>query len=490
MNQIKNSYSVFIIGGLICLINYFRIEIGSNQEIYMALAKWWANPSWIPESFYFSDPPGTRIGFVALLYPFWNLFSFEQVSLGASFFNLFILGGAWFLILKETSKLSFLYIVMIHLTLFSGLAFLSFYAGEWMFGPSEPKTFAYFFGLMGIYYFLRKKSFIAFVLLGIAAYFHVLVAGWILSILLLELLFSEGIKKSLSGFLIFILSIIPLFLYLVSEYFQAGLSSFKGADEIFISSLNNHLRPWTVAGKESRFYTGLILSLFACAVAAYRYKKCPGNLKIIYRLSIFSFIVPTILLLFAPWDWFNPFLKLFPFRLTLLQKCFLIIGLVSELVPFLENTKWKKHISIAASIIFVVSISLRLNKNILQRSIKSPAHLDEVSHYLATNYAPGTDVIYLDTEIEAADDVFDPLTRKSQMDVYFVNKFLPFSPGKIIEWQRRLDLIARIRKTPADVVLLKNEKVKVIVSRMTYPDEHLKLKTNIGDIKIYEIVVL
>lgn len=474
----------FFIGGLLCVLNHFKLGIGSNQEIYMALAKWWSDPSWIPGSFYFSDPPGTRIGFTAIMHPFWGLSSFENISMAATFVNLFALGGLFFLIAKEVTKPTFFFIVLMHLTLFSGIGDLSFYSGEWMFGSAEPKTFAYIFALWGLLLFLRKKEIWAFLLLSTAAYFHVLVAGWILLILLLDTWYVEGFKKAFKNGLVFIVGVIPLFFYLLSSYFQKGLTSFAGADEIFINNLNNHLRPWLTAGREDRFYFGLFYAFLGFIFALYRYKKCDSKIALLYRLSIYSFLIPAFFTLLAPWDWFTPFVKIFPFRLTLMQKVLLILAAGLELSQRMEKVSWRKPLYAVLSIVLLVTGGLRLNKNIFKRlETYQDQELLDLSKVISQKYQPGTTVFYLDTNTVKSDDRLDPLSRMARVNVYFVNKFLPFSPEKILEWHRRQNLTRELQEDPTRLDLLENENIDVIISKGILD---LNLIGESGEFKIYE----
>lgn len=475
----------FLIGGLICVLNCWRLEIGSNQEIYMALAKWWANPSWIPGSFYFSDPPGTRIGFVAILSPFWNFFTFEQVSIATTFINLFLLGGIWFLILKQVTKINIFLVVLIHLTLFSGLGSQSFYSGEWMFGEAEPKTFAYLFCLIGLYCHLRKREVLTFLLIALAAHFHVVIAGWFLTIMLMETLYSKSIKSTFKGTIVFGLGILPLFIYLLDQYFQGGVKTFEGADSIFINALTNHLRPWLVKGKEARFYWGLLFACIGSGIAFWRLKKCDPRIAIFYRLSLYSFLIPTFLLLFAPWDWFNPFLKLFPFRLTLLQKYFLIIPLVIELSELPQKAWIRRYLTIGSILILVVSGALRLNKNIFQK-LHQVNKAREISGFISHKYRPGTNVFYLDANTKKFDDELDSLSRLSRINPFFVNKFLPFSPVKMIEWKRRLILTELIQNDPTAISLLRNEPVQVVISKEPLKNPALQFVSTIGMYNIYD----
>lgn len=450
----------------------------------MSIARWWADPSWIPNSFLLSDAAGTRIGLNAIMSPFWNMASFETVAMTATFINLFIIGGLLFLIAKEIRKPSIIFMILMHLTMFSGLGDKSFYSGEWIFGGAEPKTFCYIFSLWGILLFMRKKYVWTFLLLAVAAYFHVLIAGWILLILLIDNLFQDGIKVTFKNGVIFVIGILPLFFYLLNSWFQKGASSYAGgSSDIFISNIHSHLKPWLVEGREYRFYGGLFYAFVAAAIAFYRHKKVDKNTALLYRLSIYAFAIPAFLAIFAPWDWFEPILMTFPFRLTMMQKILFYIPVVMEISGKLENLQWKKQITAGLVIILIVSGALRLNKNIIQRwSNYQDENLLKISEILVKNYEPGVRVFYLHAKTRKPDDKLDPLQRKARANVYFSNKFLPFSPERMLEWERRKLLTEEIRADLSKIELLKNENIEVVISKEVLP---LELVAEVSEYKIY-----
>lgn len=451
----------------------------------MATAKWWADPSWIHGSFLFSDPAGTRIGQNILMYPFWNLGSFESVVMTTTFLNLFMLGGIIFLIAKEIQKPTIIFMILMHLILFSGLGDKSFYSGEWIFGGAEPKTFCYFFCLSAILFYIRGKHLWTFSLMAVATYFHILVGGWILIILLLDSLLQKGIRPTLKNGIIFGVAFLPLFAYLLSTYFQKGSAAYEGLDKIYIAQIHNHLKPWLVPGKEYRFYLGLLYAAIAAAIAFYRRNKVDAKLSAIYRLSIYAFIIPATLTLFAPWDWFAPFLKAYPFRLTMIQKVLFYIAICLEISSRLEKVEWQKQITLALSLIFIVSAGLRLNKNIVKRwNNYKDQDLVDVVRVLTEKYQPGTKVFYLDTAVRVPDDKFDPLSRMSRMDVYFSNKLIPSKPDIMQEWYRRKLKTIELQEDPSKINTLIDEKIEVVVSKRQLP---LELVSEVREYKIYNL---
>lgn len=475
---------IFLIGGLLCVLNHFKFEISTNQEYYMSAAKWWADPSWIPGSFHFSDAAGTRIGMNIVMYPFWKFFNYETLVMSTTFLNLFVIGGLIFLIANEIRKPSIIFMVLIHLTLFSGLGDKSFYAGEWIFGGAEPKTFTYIFCLAGILFYMRKKFIWTFLLVAIGAYFHVLVACWILMILLIDSLLQDGFKPTLKRGLIFGVGVLPMFIYLLSTYFQRGAGSYAELDKLYISLLPNHLKPWLVEGKEYRFYLGFFYAFAAATIAFYRYKKVDKKTALIYRLSIYAFIIPATLALFAPWDWFAPFLKAYPFRLTMIHKLLFFLAAAMDISHRLENVKWRKQLTTALIVILTISGILRINKNIVKRWANyQDKNCLEIAEVLKDKYPPGTHVFYLDAEIKKADDKLDPLGRMSRANVYFSNKILPSEPEKMMEWYRRKQLTELIQQDSSKINLLQKEKIEVIVSKKSLPLEQV---AEVSEFKIYQ----
>lgn len=474
----------FIIGGLLCTLNYFKIEISSNQECYMALAKWWADPSWIPGSFLLSDVAGTRIGLNFIMSPFWQFGSFETVTITATFINLFLTGGALLLIAKEIRRPSLIAIVLFHLVMFSRLGYRSFYSSEWMFGGAEPKTFCYFFVLLGVFYFVRKKFIPAYLYLAVASHFHALIAGWVFLIFIIDNLLKDNFKTAFKNGIVFALGILPFVIYMLSAWFNKGVNSYSAeADNLFISSIHSHLKPWLVQGKEQRFFLGLFYAFLAACFAYYRHDKVDPKSATLYRLSIYAFLIPAVQAIFAPFEWFTPFLKLFPFRLTMMQKVLFFIPMIMEISLKLETLKWKKHITILATIILVITGFIRINKNIVKRFnyFQDPEVL-KIAEYLSLHYKPGTKVMYLDASVTLPDDKLDSLGRLARVDVFYVNKLMPFSPERILEWGRRKKITKKIQEDINQIDLLKNENIEVVISKKYLP---LELVQEISDFKIY-----
>lgn len=474
---------IFLIGGLLCVLNHFKFEISTNQEYYMSHAKWWADPSWIPNTFLLSDAAGTRIGFNVMLYPFWKFFSYETLVMSTTFINLFIVGGLIFLIASEVRKPTIIFMVLIHLTLFSGLGDKSFYAGEWIFGGAEPKTFAYIFGLAGIIFYMRKQYIWTFLLVALGAYFHVLIAGWILVMLLLDSLFQDGIKPTIKRGIVFGLGILPLFLYLLSTYFQKGSNSYAGLDKIYIAQVHNHLKPWLVPGKEYRFYLGLSYAFIAAAISFYRMKKVDAKTAMIYRLSIYAFIVPAFLATLAPWEWFTPFLKAYPFRLTMMQKLLFFVAAAMDVSFKLESIKFRKQVTAGLIVILTVSGVLRINKNLVKRwGNYQDKDLLKVAEVIGSKFSPGTKVFYLDAATKVPDDKLDPLGRMARADVYFSNKIIPSEPEKMMEWYRRKQMTIAIQEDTSKISELKKDNIEVIVSKRELPLEKI---AEVSEYKIY-----
>ena len=322
-------------------------------------------------------------------------------------------------------------------------------------------------------------------LLAIGGYFHALIAGWVLLIYLIDNLLKDGFKVSFKNGLIFVISISPFVAYmLLSSWFQKGVESYAQADSIFISNIYFHLKPWLIPGEEYRFYTGLTLAFLCAVVAFFRQKNVTDTTTAtLYRLSIYSFMIPAFLVILAQFEWFNPFLKLFPFRLTMMQKLLFFIPLIMEIAQKLEKTRFTKQIMAVLVAVFVITGFMRINKNIVQRW---PQYQDEsvvkIAEILSKHYSPGTSVAYLDAGVIKPDDKLDPLGRMARVNVFYANKFMPFSPEKLVEWDRRKKITQEIQEDISKLSLLKNENIEVVISKRELP---LELVEEWNEYKIY-----
>jgi hypothetical protein len=173
----------------------------------------------------------------------------------------------------------------------------------------------------------------------------------------------------------------------------------------------------------------------------------------------------------------------FPFRLTMMHKILFFIPVVMEISAKLENVKWRKQMTAGLVVILVVSCVLRIKKNIVDRiGHYQDESLLKISEILKAKYPPGTEVVYLDAKTEKPDDKLDPLARKARVNVFFSNKFLPFSPERLLEWQRRKLLIKEIREDHSKLDLLKKENIDVVISKAALP---LELAGEVSEYKIY-----
>ncbi|NEP58235.1 MAG: hypothetical protein F6K31_14630 [Symploca sp. SIO2G7] len=153
-------------------------NMGNVNEIHMLpLARQYAEPTWVPGDWYYNEPTGYRLLFVALFGHLTAAWGFLATSIiGRLIYYTLISSGLVFLGRKlGISLLSLL--VGIGLFLFVN-HYQGMVAQEWLVGGVEPKSFAYSFLFFAICLMLGGQYRLMALMLGLAASFHVLVGAW------------------------------------------------------------------------------------------------------------------------------------------------------------------------------------------------------------------------------------------------------------------------------------------------------------------------
>lgn len=178
INLKTTGLQILAVTAFLCLGFLLKGNVGNVNEVYaLPLAKQFADPTWVPGDWYYNEPAGYRLLFVALfghLAVAWGLLATSII--GRLIYYILISSGLVLLGRKLGISLPPL-LVGIGLFLFvnhyQGMA-----AQEWLVGGVESKSFAYSFLLFAIYLMLGGQYRLMALMLGLSASFHVLVGGW------------------------------------------------------------------------------------------------------------------------------------------------------------------------------------------------------------------------------------------------------------------------------------------------------------------------
>ncbi|MFI4876443.1 MAG: DUF6798 domain-containing protein [Blastopirellula sp. JB062] len=160
---------------LLCVLYVSALGPEVNEPHYLCKAKSYWNPDWLPHDFFLSAPGAHytfywTFGWLTLLAPL------PVVAWIGRLVSWIALAAAW-------RRLSFLIIPQAWVSVATAAIWLAtlhygHLAGEWVVGGVEGKTFAYPFVLLALGWALQNRWNLAWVALGAASAFHILVGGW------------------------------------------------------------------------------------------------------------------------------------------------------------------------------------------------------------------------------------------------------------------------------------------------------------------------
>jgi len=146
-----------------------------NEPYYLGKAIHYWNPHWIENDFFLTSPDTHRVFY----------FAFGWLSLWLAPAALAWVGRilTWGLLAWSWRRLSVAVVPRAWFSVLSGALFAylierGHMAGEWVIGGVEAKGFAYVFVFLGLEALVRDRWNRAWLCLGMAACFHVLVGGW------------------------------------------------------------------------------------------------------------------------------------------------------------------------------------------------------------------------------------------------------------------------------------------------------------------------
>ncbi|MDV3350418.1 hypothetical protein QGP82_17055 [Leptothoe sp. LEGE 181152] len=312
----------------LCLKFLFIRNMGSVNELHhLPMARHFADPTWLANDIYYSEPSGYRLLFQLLFGHLTATVGFLATSIIGRILGYLALAiGLWTLARGLEIRLLTLLVAIglfVYVRRPQGVI-----AGEWLMGSIEPKIFAYSAIFMALSAMFSGRYLRMVALLGIAASFHALVGGWASIAILLWLLWRQP-KVLLDGRRW--LAAVPI--YLVTGIF-AWIAVFTqllrpveggGVSPSYIYSfLRNphHVNPFAWPQDEWLYLLAYLLVFTGCVVYVLRShpKQTPQDKTIAkHRADFVCFILCTLILfgaglLVAPFDSNGQILQYYPFR--------------------------------------------------------------------------------------------------------------------------------------------------------------------------------
>ncbi|MFN8417353.1 MAG: hypothetical protein U0U66_13560 [Cytophagaceae bacterium] len=470
--------SLFHVLLIILSVNYLTFFPDGNEETYFQLAKQWVTPSWIPNAFSVTEPPGAR-----LLYQYIVGFSLKYLS-----FEWMVFIGRSIIILWYSFTLSKIFLKLVWspiqlVILFQGIIYFfpSFFGGESIFIGFEAKHIAYGFCFMAIHSLLIEKYTTTIVYLLLGAWFHILVGGWLLAVVLIYLfLFTDQKRIIVIGYtFLFVVGLSPLIYYLLPNLLATDSNTIS-ADYIYTYIRNPH---HTALFKDLSYFLkthalGVLLSLSVTIVLIIIIPTLNNYRKKLAQLCLIIGLMGMLFVCVAYFDKEGHILKFYPFRL---QGVFTFLTAILLIELLLNKTSYFILFILILPLPFFIGAK-NLYKQYQYCYSKSNAFY-QMSYFIKDHTNKNT-VVYYPT----IDDNYTlQFTRISERDRFFVHKLVPGGGDKIYAWYERYQISDEVEKDIASITKLKTFGVQYYVSTKAIIDSHLELTYQNSDFWVYKI---
>ena len=159
---------------LFCLGHLAQRNMADNELNYLAVARQYVNPAWIPKDWYLNQPIGHQALFSIIFGRLAEAWGFLATSIIGRFLGYSLIASALVCLGRRLGLVLPLILLAVSMFLVRQHAI----AGEWMIGGIEEKVFAYGLILWAIERMFNKSYRSMAFLLGLATSFHVLVGGY------------------------------------------------------------------------------------------------------------------------------------------------------------------------------------------------------------------------------------------------------------------------------------------------------------------------
>jgi hypothetical protein len=464
---------------LLCL-NFLSFRVTGNEEVYLALSRQYMDPSWIPDSFMFTEWPGTRYFFQVLTGFALKYLTFEQVAIGGRLLVFLIIAFPAGGLFKRLKIPNLAVILLFQLYLIRQ----NYFAGEFIFGDFEPKSVAYIAVFLGLNSLLDKKYLMAAIWAVISSYFHILVGGWFfLVVFLFTLFFVRSWILSLRQGMLYSVLIAPMLIYLGQVIIKDG-SVIQGVniDWVTVFFRNaHHLAPLymkeSLPGNSLKiFFTAI---LFGLSIFVFSKKKGP-LFDELYLLNVIILTILFIALAVSLIDRNGTFLKFYLFRLAGLG----ILLMYVYIYKFLSE-QWK--VTPTLRILFVLTgfyMVLAASLPTLRSYIHPDKNLDfEQLESFVINHTRQNDVFLSLSDFDL------PFSRKTRREVFVIYKLDPGGGKKIYEWYHRICEREKINRDEGYLdEVLSHYRINYVISDHPLNDQiHLKIVLNNKSVYLYQI---
>jgi len=423
----------------------FRVRGGEEQ--YLAFAKQFMNPDWIPGSFSLTEFAGTRIVFQLIVGSLLKVISIENAVF---ILRLLACTGMAFALARlfRTTRIGWFWGGVV--TQLFVMSDQSFFGGEWVIQSFEPKVVAYIFVILALDAFARGRLTRTALLLAAATYFHVLVGGWIGVAIGINLLITRENGWFRRFVLPYVGIVFPFVIYLFFVYFRSPpLETEFDLDWVYAYyRLPHHAGIFvTTAFFIEKQLPGVIASILVLIAAILLRNRVRPKMQVFRQLLV---IALSVTLFFVPIAWADAqmfefalagILKYYPFRLSGIAMLLGILLAGDLLRSGLEALRYERFGTYAVGTIALLLFVVQTINHIEDETepLYSEPYVQAI-RYIRENTGTRAVFAILNTSLDNVE--YNAFIRLSERENFSVKKFVPGETHKLNEWyQRQLDLI-------------------------------------------------
>ena len=484
------AYTALGVFAVLCA-NELGFRVSGGEEQYMAFAKQYMDPEWIPDSFSITEFPGTRILFQTIV---GSLLEVVSIPVGVFICRMAACAGMGYAMGRLFVRLDIRWYWALVLTQLFVMSDQSFFGMEWMLQSFEPKVVAYVFVFLALSSAVYERWGWAALWLAIATWFHFLVGGWMAVCLGLYLLLNAHWKFLIKYTLVFSGALVPLIIYLYGGYFASPpLETSHDLNWVYgYYRLPHHIGIFVSADHFiSKHAVGVAISLAVLIGAVLLRKKFRGSWAMIYQTLVISL---AITLFFVVVAWVDRYvmdyalagiLKFYPFRLSS-YAMFATILLAGHLL-----WEWIEEIEVGPRIrVAVIGLTAVLGIFQAVNHIK-----DEVRPHYPEQYVEAIEYIRSATPTTAVfalinqpldSDPYNAFIRLTERENFSVKKFVPGEKHKLNAWYDRQLALIRVNEDNSHINIL-SEAYGVTHIMSPVPVEGFELLYDNGAFFVYRI---
>lgn len=479
---------------IICA-NKLGFNAWGGEEQYLAFARQFVNPEWIPGSFTLTEFAGSRVIFQWLIGPLMELFPFDVMVFSLRLINFILFSIPIGMLLKRLNlSLPFVFVL---LQLFV-MSEQNLFGGEWIIRSFEPKSLAYVFVFFALFHFVGREYWRMAIHLALASYFHILVGGWVVAVLGLVLLIEGAWKNAFIAGGVYIALMIPFLIYLLPGYFGSELPQTEvNLNWVYVYlRLPNHLGIWrTVEYFVNGHLYGAIGTAIVFMLGLIWKRWLPAQLQRLNWIMLVCFAINLLFLGIGAFDHFvldnsgGLGLKFYPFRSSSLG---MLMGLIIVLHFLWQGLKLLSFHTTAfrAVLLVVAALGVAQMVNNIKASVEYFQRDPDFRSMCAyiQNHTDKTDVFFVLAPDWAAKDYFS-FNRRTERENYFVPKFVSAEKVKLAEWYERYMFYMQVR-SKLDKLPEAHERygVTYFLDGKERTSDYIKLEKKIGEYYLYKVL--